>query len=152
MQRVPGEFAAWLGGEARAAAAVLLVSPLGKVWHADLRRAGGGGGPGPLQLAGGWAEFAAAHGVRAGWSVVFRLERRGWPPSGRSTRPAASRDSARLSQVNIIQHKFGLYSATTSKKNRAQLGKLGLLISSTIFAWLRRGGSRQEQAPVHQSA
>uniref|UniRef100_K3Y2K3 TF-B3 domain-containing protein n=1 Tax=Setaria italica TaxID=4555 RepID=K3Y2K3_SETIT len=81
--RVPGEFAAWLGGEARAAAAVLLVSPLGKVWHADLRRAGGGGGPGPLQLAGGWAEFAAAHGVRAGWSVVFRLERRGWPPSGR---------------------------------------------------------------------
>jgi hypothetical protein len=27
------------------------------------------------QLAVGWGEFAAAHDVRAGWSVVFRLER-----------------------------------------------------------------------------
>ena len=75
-QRVPGEFAARLGGEDGAAAAVVLqVSPLGKVWRAELRRAGGGGGP--WQLGGGWAGFAAAHGVEAGWSVVFRLERRG---------------------------------------------------------------------------
>ncbi|KAG2612990.1 hypothetical protein PVAP13_4KG329100 [Panicum virgatum] len=75
--RVPGEFAARLGGEegAAAAAVVLLVSPLGKVWRAELRRAGGGGGP--WQLGGGWAGFAAAHGIEAGWSVVFRLERRG---------------------------------------------------------------------------
>ncbi|RLN11794.1 hypothetical protein C2845_PM09G19060 [Panicum miliaceum] len=79
---VPAEFAARLGGEegaagggdGAAAAAVLLVSPLGKVWRAGLRRAGGGG---TWQLGGGWAGFAAAHGVEAGWSVVFRLERRG---------------------------------------------------------------------------
>ncbi|CAL5053870.1 unnamed protein product [Urochloa decumbens] len=74
--RVPGKFAARLaGGEAGAAVEVLLVSPLGKVWRAELRRAGSGGGP--WQLGGGWAEFAAAHGVGAGWSVVFRVERRG---------------------------------------------------------------------------
>jgi len=65
-QRVPGEFAARLGGEegAAAAAVVLLVSPLGKVWRAELRHAGGGGGP--WQLGGGWAGFAAAHGIEAG--------------------------------------------------------------------------------------
>ncbi|CAN6201055.1 unnamed protein product [Urochloa humidicola] len=73
--RVPAEFAARLAaGEAGAAAEVLLVGPLGKVWRAEVRRAGGGG---PWRLGGGWAEFAAAHGVGAGWSVVFRVERRG---------------------------------------------------------------------------
>jgi hypothetical protein len=80
-QRVPGEFAARLGSEEGAtgggdgaAAVVLLVSPLGKVWRAGLRRAGGGGA---WQLGVGWAGFAAAHGVEAGWSVVLRSERRG---------------------------------------------------------------------------
>ncbi|KAJ1260002.1 hypothetical protein BS78_10G198800, partial [Paspalum vaginatum] len=79
--RVPDDFAARLVGEEGAAAqagrpaVVLLVSPLGKVWRAELRRAGAGGGA--WQLGGGWAEFVAAHGVGAGWTVVFRLERRG---------------------------------------------------------------------------
>ncbi|WVZ79323.1 hypothetical protein U9M48_026916 [Paspalum notatum var. saurae] len=82
--RVPDEFAARLGGGEEGAAerdgrpaVVLLVSPLGKVWRAELRRAGVGAGGGAWQLGGGWAEFVAAHGVAAGWSVVFRLERRG---------------------------------------------------------------------------
>ncbi|KAL6603801.1 hypothetical protein ACP70R_044162 [Stipagrostis hirtigluma subsp. patula] len=83
---VPDEFAARLGGDEEEeeeeeegtrgrAVAVLLVSPLGKVWRAELRRASGGGGG--WQLGGGWAEFAAANGVGARWSVVFRVERRG---------------------------------------------------------------------------
>ncbi|XP_062179029.1 putative B3 domain-containing protein Os06g0632500 [Phragmites australis] len=79
---VPREFAARLGGgdagegegAVGRAVVVLLVSPLGKVWRVELRRAGGGGA---RQLGGGWADFAAAHGVGVGWSVVFRLERRG---------------------------------------------------------------------------
>ncbi|CAN6163400.1 unnamed protein product [Urochloa humidicola] len=76
--RVPAEFAARLAGVEAGAAAVLLVSPLGKVWRVELRRAGGRGGEGgPWQLGGGWAEFAAAYGVGAGWSVVFTVERRG---------------------------------------------------------------------------
>jgi len=83
MQRVPGQFAAQLGGEEGMAmgdgraVVVLLVSPLGKVWRAELRRAGGAGGGSSWQLGGAWAEFAVAHGIGAGWSVVFRLERRG---------------------------------------------------------------------------
>ncbi|TVU08232.1 hypothetical protein EJB05_41629, partial [Eragrostis curvula] len=73
--RVPAEFAARLGGEEGGGGTVqvLLVSPLGKVWRVELRRASG-----RWQLGGGgWAEFAAAHGVGAGWCVVFRVERRG---------------------------------------------------------------------------
>ena len=83
MQLVPGQFAAQLGGEEGMAmgdgraVVVLLVSRLGKVWRPELRRAGGGGGGSSWQLGGAWAEFAAAHGIGAGWSVVFRLERRG---------------------------------------------------------------------------
>lgn len=79
LQRVPAEFAARLGGdEGRGATVtvVLLVSPIGgKVWRAELCRAGGNRGA--WKLADGWPEFVAAHGFGAGWSVVFRLERRG---------------------------------------------------------------------------
>jgi hypothetical protein len=121
MQQVPGEFAARLGGEAgavgvgdgAASAAVLMVSPLGKVWRADLRRAGGGGGTGPWQLAGGWAEFAAAHGVGAGWSVVLKLERRGvvtvraFDAAGSRARFCTPLAGERTSSD------IGLYSATT---------------------------------------
>jgi hypothetical protein len=113
MQRVPGQFAAQLGGEEGVATGddravvLLLVSPFGKVWRAELRLVGGGGAGSSWQLGGAWAEFAATHGIGAGWSVVpwcSGWSGAGWPRLRRSTRPAASRGSARLTQVNITGH------------------------------------------------
>ncbi|GJN38879.1 hypothetical protein PR202_gb27958 [Eleusine coracana subsp. coracana] len=76
--RVPAELAARFGGEEGGGTlTVLLLGPLGgKVWHAELSRREGGDRE-AWQLGDGWPEFVAAHGVGAGWSVVFRLERRG---------------------------------------------------------------------------
>ncbi|XP_040381439.1 putative B3 domain-containing protein Os06g0632500 [Oryza brachyantha] len=77
---VPGEFVAALGpGDAgEAAAVVLVVGPLGKVWRVELCLGDDGHGDGEAWLGGGgWAELAAAHGLGEGWTVVLRLERRG---------------------------------------------------------------------------
>ncbi|CAN6248135.1 unnamed protein product [Urochloa humidicola] len=61
--RISDELARHLdGGKA------LVVSPFGKIWRVEVGREADG----RAFLGHGWPEFAAAHGFRTGWFVVFR--------------------------------------------------------------------------------
>ncbi|XP_066375115.1 putative B3 domain-containing protein Os06g0632500 [Miscanthus floridulus] len=137
--RILGQFAAQLGGEEGMAmgdgraVVVLLVSPLGKVWRAELRRADGGGGGSSWQLGGAWAEFAAAHGIGAGWSVVFRLgaARGGHGVTAGKNRPRFMRvlhtedlEKMKIHDKFVQEHLTGSCSSTQKAMVFSPLGKL----------------------------
>ncbi|CAN6227654.1 unnamed protein product [Urochloa humidicola] len=63
--RISDELARHLDG-----GTVLVVGPFGKIWRIEVGR----DADGRAFLGRGWPEFAAAHGFRTGWFVVFRYD------------------------------------------------------------------------------
>ncbi|CAN6242171.1 unnamed protein product [Urochloa humidicola] len=63
--RISDELARHLDG-----GTALVVSPFGKIWRVEVGR----DADGRAFLGRGWPEFAAAHGFRTGWFVVFRYD------------------------------------------------------------------------------